>query len=60
MKCRTLFDIFEKAEKFDIAVCCKLYVALYGSRDFYKLFLVVCQKGVCTFERYWYEGHFLF
>ena len=30
MKYHALFVIFEKAEKFEIVVCCKLYVALYG------------------------------
>ena len=30
MKHHALFVIFEKAAKFEIVVCCKLYVALYG------------------------------
>ena len=30
MKYHALFVIFEKAEKFEIIVCCKLYMALYG------------------------------
>ena len=30
MKYRALFVIFEKAAKFEIVVCCKLLVALYG------------------------------
>ena len=30
MKYHTLFVIFEKAERFEIVVCCKLKVALYG------------------------------
>ena len=30
MKYHALFVIFEKAAKFEIVVCCKLYVALYG------------------------------
>ena len=29
MKYHALFVIFEKAAKFEIVVCCKLYVALY-------------------------------
>ena len=30
MKYHALFVIFEKAAKFEIVVCCKLKVALYG------------------------------
>ena len=30
MKYHTLFVIFEKAAKFEIVVCCKLKVVLYG------------------------------
>ena len=30
MQFHALFIIFEKAAKFEIVVCCKLYVALYG------------------------------
>ena len=30
MKYHALFVIFEKAAKFEIVVCCKLSVALYG------------------------------
>ena len=30
MKYHVLFVIFEKAAKFEIVVCCKLLVALYG------------------------------
>ena len=30
MKDHALFVIFEKAAKFEIVVCCKLKVALYG------------------------------
>ena len=30
MKYHALFDILEKAAKFEIVVCCKLKVALYG------------------------------
>ena len=30
MKYHTLFVIFEKAAKFEIVVCCKLEMALYG------------------------------
>ena len=30
MKYQSLFAIFEKAAKFEIVVCCKLWVALYG------------------------------
>ena len=30
MKYHALFVIFEKAAKFEIVVCCKLYVALQG------------------------------
>ena len=29
----TIFVIFEKAAKFEIAVCCKLLVALYGLKQ---------------------------
>ena len=35
MKYRALFVIFEKATKFEIAVCCKLKVALYGFINWY-------------------------
>ena len=34
MKYHALFVIFEKAAKFDIVVCCKLEVALYGLRAY--------------------------
>ena len=30
MKYHTLFVIYEKAVKFEIVICCKLYVGLYG------------------------------
>ena len=30
MKYHALFVIFEKAAKFEIVVCCKLYVMCYG------------------------------
>ena len=30
VKYHALFVIFEKAAKFEIVICCKLYVALYG------------------------------
>ena len=30
MKYQALFVTFEKAAKFEIVVCCKLFVALYG------------------------------
>ena len=30
MKYHALFIIFEKAAKFEMVVCCKLYVVLYG------------------------------
>ena len=30
MKYHALFVIFEKAAKFEIAICCKLYVTIYG------------------------------
>ena len=30
MKYHALFVIFEKAAKYEIVVCCKLYVALYS------------------------------
>ena len=33
MKYHALFVIFEKAIKFEIDVCCKLQVALYGLND---------------------------
>ena len=32
MKYHALFVIFEKAAKFEVVVCCKLWVALYGLR----------------------------
>ena len=32
MKYHALFVIFEKAAKFEIVICCKLKVALYGLR----------------------------
>ena len=33
MKYHALFVIFEKVAKFEIVVCCKLYVALYGLKE---------------------------
>ena len=38
MKYHALFVIFEKAAKFEIVVCCKLYVALYGCIDKLRVF----------------------
>ena len=34
MKYHALFVIFEKAAKFELVVCFKLYVALYGLVEF--------------------------
>ena len=34
MKYHALFVIFEKASEFEIVVCCKLSVALYGLKHF--------------------------
>ena len=41
MKHNALFVNFEKVAKFEIVVCCKVYVALYGLKQLPNLNLLV-------------------
>ena len=44
MKYHALLVIFEKAAKFEIVVCCKFKVALYGLSDL-KVFITFLRLG---------------
>ena len=41
MKYHSLFVIFEKAAKFEIVVCCKLSVTLYGLKAYFLVCLEI-------------------
>ena len=45
MKYHAFFVIFEKAAKFEIVVCCKIYVALYGSSFTFSFIAVLRQAS---------------
>ena len=44
MKYHSLFVIFEKAARFEIVVCCRLHVALYGLTIWWSEFIYSCRS----------------
>ena len=63
MKYHVLFVIFEKAAKFEIVICCKLLVALYGLmaiKQALKFQISWQLSGSVTFAFFPHPNHFLF
>ena len=52
MNYHALFVIFEKATQFEIVVCCKLWVGLYGFS--YTMLVHFCMKYIVKIKMYFY------